>query len=79
MPAPIVIILEGKVHDQFKELSMPVRRNPIALPTANNGDANRRRRRPSGDIALAEPIVEGAIVPSGVDQIIKLEQEAYSQ
>jgi hypothetical protein len=54
---------------------MPVRRHSIDLPAANDADGDRRRRRPSADIALAEAIVEGTIVPSGIDQIIKLEQE----
>ncbi len=51
---------------------MPVRRHSIDLPAAND---DRRRRSPNSDIALAEPIVEGTIVPSGVEAIIKLEDE----
>jgi hypothetical protein len=55
---------------------MPVRRHSIDLPTANKETStDRRRRRPSADIALAEPIVEGVIVPEGIDAIIKLEAE----
>ena len=46
---------------------MPVRRHSIDLPTANKETStDRRRRRPSADIALAEPIVEGVIVPEGI-------------
>lgn len=45
---------------------MPVRRHSIDLPTANDD-------RRSTDVALAEPIVEGVIVPEGIDRIIKLE------
>jgi len=42
---------------------MPVRRHSIDLPAAND---DRRRRSPSADVALAEPIVEGVIVPAGI-------------